>query len=739
MAADDAGANLYVTARTAGATGSALAVFSRDAATGALTEIECFSAPGNTEDCTSLGASSSDSPMIGLVDVVVSHDGKNVYGVSSARSAVVEWSRASNGSLTYIGCVTSPALSTTGCSTALGLNTATAITIDPADASVYVAGFGASMIGVLQRAFGGTLLQQSVGGVSPWCVSSNGADDSGLAGKCLTDGLLVGPHHVQVSPSASQLFVAAQSTSAIIGYSRNPSRSLTLSPGVCVNVTGSGGCSTVLHLNGVDHFDISADGSRLYAAGRNDLAVVVIDRNVSTGALIAHTNTADACWRNVLITPNCGYQDALLQPYDVKIAKDGKSVYVSTVGNNSIVQFDVQADGGLVPKPAPFGCIYGGDFPLCMNLPINSPVEGLATAGRSLYAALNNGGGGDRLLAWSIDRPPVCNPFSAPTPFNTPITLMLACTDADGDTLTYSATTPVQGTLGAPQANGSISYAPQLNTVGDDTFSFNATETLVTNPAGTGTHPSATIGAGPTTATVQVAKGIQSITFGSLVAKTFGDPDFAASASASSSLPVSFAATGNCTISGVTVHISGAGSCTVTASQSGNATYDAAADVSQAFVIAKASQTITFGVLSDKTLGAADFSVSASASSGLGVSFAASGSCTVSSATVHLSGAGSCSVTASQAGNANYSAATPVSQSFTITKPVVKCTVPNVVGKKLTAAKLALKRRHCRAGTISYAYSKKAKGLVSSQRPRAGRVLAAGTKVKLVISRGRRP
>ena len=80
-----------------------------------------------------------------------------------------------------------------------------------------------------------------------------------------------------------------------------------------------------------------------------------------------------------------------------------------------------------------------------------------------------------------------------------------------------------------------------------------------------------------------------------------------------------------CTVAGSTVHITSIGSCTVTASQPGNASFNAAADVAQTFAIAKANQTITFGALAAKTFGDADFAVSASASSGLAVSFAASG------------------------------------------------------------------------------------------------------------------
>jgi hypothetical protein len=233
------------------------------------------------------------------------------------------------------------------------------------------------------------------------------------------------------------------------------------------------------------------------------------------------------------------------------------------------------------------------------------------------------------------------------------------------------------------------------------------------------------------------AKGCQAITFGVLAHKTFGDPDFAVSASASSGLPVSFAASGSCTVSGATVHLTGAGSCTITASQPGNASYNPAPDVSRTFAIVKASQAISFGALANKTYGAPNFSVSAAASSGLPVSFSASGSCTVSGATVHLTGAGSCTITASQPGDVNFNPAPDVSRTFSIARP--PCRVPNVVGKRLASAKQAIAQRHCRTGKVSHAYSRKRKkGIVISQSRRPGRVLPAASKINLLVSRGRR-
>ena len=172
---------------------------------------------------------------------------------------------------------------------------------------------------------------------------------------------------------------------------------------------------------------------------------------------------------------------------------------------------------------------------------------------------------------------------------------------------------------------------------------------------------------------VTLARLSQTISFGPLPDRTFGDPPFTVVATASSGLPVSFAAIGQCTVAGDVVTLLGAGSCTVTASQAGNASYQPAPDVAQTFAIVapptSQPQTIGFDALPDRTVGDPPFTVAATASSGLPVSFAASGQCTVSGDLVTLTGAGSCTVTASQAGNATYQPAPDVARTFAIVAP----------------------------------------------------------------------
>lgn len=72
--------------------------------------------------------------------------------------------------------------------------------------------------------------------------------------------------------------------------------------------------------------------------------------------------------------------------------------------------------------------------------------------------------------------------------------------------------------------------------------------------------------------------------------------------------------------------------------------------------------------------------------------------------------------------------------------PVHTCKVPKVEGKKLAAAKTALRHAHCAVGKITKTYSTRVKkGRVVSSKPGQGTRHRAGTKVKLVVSKGRKP
>lgn len=149
-----------------------------------------------------------------------------------------------------------------------------------------------------------------------------------------------------------------------------------------------------------------------------------------------------------------------------------------------------------------------------------------------------------------------------------------------------------------------------------------------------------------------------------------GSATLSVSGSGGSGNPVTYASTttGVCTVSGNTVSFVAAGSCTVSADQTGDANYNTAPQVSLAIPVVKANQTITFPPLPDKIYGDADFSVSAISDSGLNVAFSSQTGtvCTVSGNTVSLIGGGNCTLRASQTGDGNYNPASDVDQSFDV-------------------------------------------------------------------------
>ena len=188
--------------------------------------------------------------------------------------------------------------------------------------------------------------------------------------------------------------------------------------------------------------------------------------------------------------------------------------------------------------------------------------------------------------------------------------------------------------------------------------------------------------------TLTVNKADQTISFAALAAKTYGDAAFELTATANSGLPVSYTSsnTSVATVSGSTVTIVGAGSAVITASQAGDANYNAATPVEQTLVVNKKEQTITFDALAAKTVWDAAFELSATASSGLPVSYTSSNEsvATVSGSTVTIVGPGSTTITASQPGNEDYQSATPVDQVLSVGKASQSITFnafePKVIG-----------------------------------------------------------
>ncbi|MFD2515234.1 MBG domain-containing protein [Pontibacter locisalis] len=221
--------------------------------------------------------------------------------------------------------------------------------------------------------------------------------------------------------------------------------------------------------------------------------------------------------------------------------------------------------------------------------------------------------------------------------------------------------------------------------------------------------------------TFTVNKADQTINFAALQDKTYGDPPFTLSATASSGLTVGFSVvSGPATISGNALTMTGTGTVVVRASQPGDENHNAATPVERSFQVTspdKVAQSITFAAITDKTYGDAPFELSATASSGLPVSFrVVTGQASISGRILTILGAGAVTVEATQAGDNTYDAAAPVSRSFTVEKATPTITWANPADISYGTALSATQLNATASVPGSFAYS-----------PAAGTVLNAGS------------
>ena len=185
------------------------------------------------------------------------------------------------------------------------------------------------------------------------------------------------------------------------------------------------------------------------------------------------------------------------------------------------------------------------------------------------------------------------------------------------------------------------------------------------------------------TQNLSIGKGTQSVAFGTLPSVVVGGTGTLSATGGASGNPVTFSSqtAGVCTVSGSTVIGVTAGTCTIAANQAGNASYKAAAQVTQNLSIGKGTQSIAFGTLPSVVVGGAGTLSATGGASGNPVMFTSQtiGVCTTggtNGSTVTGVAAGTCTIAANQLGNTNYNAAPQTTQSFAIGSFCWEC-LPN--------------------------------------------------------------
>jgi hypothetical protein len=175
--------------------------------------------------------------------------------------------------------------------------------------------------------------------------------------------------------------------------------------------------------------------------------------------------------------------------------------------------------------------------------------------------------------------------------------------------------------------------------------------------------------ASPVRRELTIERAAQTIDLQPLADVVYGEVWIPVVATATSGLPVAFDVAGPCEVADGQVRPTGAGTCTVTATQAGDDEWAPAAPVSRELVIERATQTVDFEPPERLVYGAAPISVSATATSGLPVSLGAEGPCSIDEEDgLIVTEAGTCLLSATQAGNQDWGAATPVRRELVIAR-----------------------------------------------------------------------
>jgi DNA-binding beta-propeller fold protein YncE len=274
------GRSVYVAAAVEPGTGgpSAVAVFSRDAKTGALTQLS--GADGCVSETGSGGQCADGKALVSPTEIAVSRDGRSVVVTDFLASAVAVFSRnQKSGVLTQLsgtnGCVSDTG-SGGDCAAGRGLSGPVDVVFSRDGANVYV-GTNASVAVFARNRKTGVLRQLAS---KDGCVS-----DAGSGGACADGVALVTPIGLAGSGDDRNVYVASLSSSAVGAFARD-TRSGVISqyPGTagCVSQNASGGsCALGRGLDGVGNVEVSPDGRNVYATAFRSNTVAVFARGAA--------------------------------------------------------------------------------------------------------------------------------------------------------------------------------------------------------------------------------------------------------------------------------------------------------------------------------------------------------------------------------------------------------------------------------------------------------------------------
>jgi 6-phosphogluconolactonase (cycloisomerase 2 family) len=451
-----------------GSTPASLTAFGVDAHNGLLSQLNLSAGCLVSIDQTGCGTARS---LNGAAGVVVSPDGLHVYVAAAAAGAVASFARQPNGSLVQLtgiaGCTTTTL--TPGCDSAPALAGADAIAISPDGRFVYVAGASADSIVIFSRDAATGRLQ-----VLPGAAGCMRAARTGCRPVTGVDS----PSAIAIAPDGTSLYVTS-SAGTLTAFQRDVAGgTLTQQPlgSGCFSDNALGDCVTLGGLARASSVVVSASGTSVLVASTDDDAVLSFKRDPASGVL-----TRVSCVSgNPAATAGCTPSALVVGPRGVALRPDGLVAWVAASRGDSIVTLQLDpASGTLTPTTGTGGCLRRQASVDCRAARALDDPRAFAVSSDGLHVyAVGNQSDGIAVLGPQL--PPNCLKVRSTTVANVARSIVLACSDPNGDPITLTVVgKPKHGSLGGlSKSTNAVPYRPAPGYVGADSFTYTATDGL---------------------------------------------------------------------------------------------------------------------------------------------------------------------------------------------------------------------------------------------------------------------
>jgi DNA-binding beta-propeller fold protein YncE len=251
--------------------GNAIAVFNRDASTGALTQpagsVGCIAASAGNGCATGLA-------LEGLEGMAISPDSRSVYvGAATSEGLAVLTRDASTGGLTQAtdgsGCIVTTPLA--GCTTGAQLDGADAVTVSANEKDVYVTSLFSKSVTSFTRTRHTGLLTQKPGAAGCLVFMRSTGCSFGRA--------ISSPEGIAVSPDGASVYAASYAPGTIAVFNRSKlSGAIAQKPLQRGCLGAFPECASARGLSGLGSLVLDATGTYLYAAASKSNAISIFRR-----------------------------------------------------------------------------------------------------------------------------------------------------------------------------------------------------------------------------------------------------------------------------------------------------------------------------------------------------------------------------------------------------------------------------------------------------------------------------